>query len=607
MESVRLPGMSGLFGKPFGVLGLALCCVLFLCANAHAWWNEDWPLRRQIDLNTTAQGADIQEAVANIPILLRLHPGNFDFKKVKPDGSDIRFVAADDQTTLKYEIDTFDVINEIALIWVKVPEIRANASDNRIFLYYGNEKAKDGQDKLGVFAHGQVLVYHLGETQGNPQDASQHKSHAARFSGGQALPSVVGNGISLFGGQDSIVIPATPAINLTDGFSLSVWIKLAQPSSDGFLFSQVEENKGIVVGINGDRAYARITSGETVVQTEGEAVLSLGSWHHLAVTAKAGGRLSLFIDGREAAGVALPTQLPALTTELFFGSSPLEGHHLVADLDEIELSTVPRSPAWIAAVYSSQGIDSKLVGYGAEMSDSGGNMFHDFYLDTITANITLDGWVIIGLLTIMGSAAFLVLVSKSFFLHQSQRDNRAFKEAFAEMETLLPNDESPSDEQADAFDNSPLYRIYLAGCETIAGMLRKKGDQAQPVLTAKEIDFFKASLERSYLQETKQFQSWVMILPMAISGGPFLGLLGTVWGVMNTFAAMAAAGDANIMAIAPGVASALAATVCGLCVAIPSLFGYNYLSGRIKDQTADLGIFVDEFIMRVDRDHGEAR
>lgn len=91
---------------------------------------------------------------------------------------------------------------------------------------------------------------------------------------------------------------------------------------------------------------------------------------------------------------------------------------------------------------------------------------------------------------------------------------------------------------------------------------------------------------------------------MAISGGPFLGLLGTVWGVMNTFAAMAAAGEANIMAIAPGVASALSTTVMGLIVAIPALFGYNFLTSRIKEITADLAIFIDEFALKVENGNG---
>jgi biopolymer transport protein ExbB len=74
----------------------------------------------------------------------------------------------------------------------------------------------------------------------------------------------------------------------------------------------------------------------------------------------------------------------------------------------------------------------------------------------------------------------------------------------------------------------------------------------------------------------------MVLLTIAISGGPFLGLLGTVVGVMITFAAIAAAGDVNVNSIAPGIAAALLATVAGLAVAIPALFGYNYLASRIK-------------------------
>lgn len=601
MEPSRFPEKNGLHAKPFLAFGLTVLWVFLLSATtAHAWWQQDWSLRRQIDLNTTAQGADIQEALANIPILLRLHSGNFDFKKAKSDGSDIRFVAADDQTPLKYEIDTFDVINEIALIWVKVPEIMANAADNHIFLYYGNEKAADSQDKVGVFAHGQVVVYHLGEAQGNPQDATQHKNHAARFSGGQALPSVVGNGISLFGGQDSIVVPATPSINLTDGFSFSTWIKLAQPSTDGYLFSRIDQDKGIIVGIDQDKAYARIFTGEVTIQTEGEATLSLGSWHHLAVTAKAGGKLSLFLDGKEVASASLTGQLPALKTELFIGSSQSADHALAADLDEIELSTVPRSPAYITALFASQGIESKLVTYGAETSDEGGGgSLPTYYLKSIARNITIDGWLIIGFLVTLGSAAMFVLANKSYSFHFNQKGNAGFQESFSRLETIF----SP-DSDLDAYSDAPLCRIYHAGKEVISGLVKNKDDQSTSRLSKSELDYFKTSLEKGYIQETKKLNNFILYLTLAISGGPFLGLLGTVWGVMNTFAAMAEAGEANITAIAPGIASALTTTVFGLIVAIPALFGYNYLAGKIKDQTADLGIFIDEFILLVEREHG---
>jgi biopolymer transport protein ExbB len=95
----------------------------------------------------------------------------------------------------------------------------------------------------------------------------------------------------------------------------------------------------------------------------------------------------------------------------------------------------------------------------------------------------------------------------------------------------------------------------------------------------------------------------MVLLTIAIAGGPFLGLLGTVVGVMITFAAIAAAGDVNVNAIAPGIAAALVATVAGLAVAIPALFGYNYLNSRIAELNADMQVFVDEFITRIAENH----
>jgi hypothetical protein len=91
----------------------------------------------------------------------------------------------------------------------------------------------------------------------------------------------------------------------------------------------------------------------------------------------------------------------------------------------------------------------------------------------------------------------------------------------------------------------------------------------------------------------------MVVLTIAISGGPFLGLLGTVVGVMITFAAIAASGDVNVNAIAPGIAAALVATIAGLGVAIPALFGYNYLISRIENLSDDIQVFVDEFVTKM--------
>jgi biopolymer transport protein ExbB len=106
-------------------------------------------------------------------------------------------------------------------------------------------------------------------------------------------------------------------------------------------------------------------------------------------------------------------------------------------------------------------------------------------------------------------------------------------------------------------------------------------------------------MDATLVRENQKLSNNMVLLTISISGGPFLGLLGTVVGVMITFAAIAASGDVNINAIAPGISAALLATVAGLAVAIPALFGYNYLLTRAKNVTANMQVFVDEFVARI--------
>jgi biopolymer transport protein ExbB len=141
-----------------------------------------------------------------------------------------------------------------------------------------------------------------------------------------------------------------------------------------------------------------------------------------------------------------------------------------------------------------------------------------------------------------------------------------------------------------------LFHLYGAGLKEIRKRYTGSNELA---LTGASIDAIKASIDANLIRENKKLNANMVLLTIAISGGPFLGLLGTVVGVMITFAAIAAAGDVNVNAIAPGIAAALLATVAGLAVAIPALFGYNYLASRIKNITTDMQIFVDEFVTRV--------
>jgi biopolymer transport protein ExbB len=91
----------------------------------------------------------------------------------------------------------------------------------------------------------------------------------------------------------------------------------------------------------------------------------------------------------------------------------------------------------------------------------------------------------------------------------------------------------------------------------------------------------------------------LVLLTLAVSAAPFLGLLGTVVGIMMTFGAITLVGDVNVNTIAPGVAAALITTVVGLAVAIPAMFGYNRLATTIQELTTGMETFANELLARL--------
>ncbi len=135
------------------ILGVTLIVAFALVANvgpaSASWWDGKWKYRKKIVMDTTPQGADVKEALTDVPILVRLHSGNFAFANAKNDGSDIRLVASDDKTPLKYHIERYDPAAEMVLIWVKVPRLQAATNQDFVWLYYGNSSASAAQDSGG--------------------------------------------------------------------------------------------------------------------------------------------------------------------------------------------------------------------------------------------------------------------------------------------------------------------------------------------------------------------------------------------------------------------------------------------------------------------------
>jgi biopolymer transport protein ExbB/TolQ len=174
----------------------------------------------------------------------------------------------------------------------------------------------------------------------------------------------------------------------------------------------------------------------------------------------------------------------------------------------------------------------------------------------------------------------------------------------------------------------PLYNIYRLGAEEVSaqfgngGSLRKVaggykafGGSGPATLTAVDsdvsvaertvvnLDTLRGALGRAIDTEVMRLESRVSVLSTAVTGGPFLGLLGSSWGVMSVFAAMGEYGTVRLGAVAPGISAALLATVVGLLVAVPSLFAYNWLAQRIRHATMEMESFAEEFVNAVEHNY----
>lgn len=564
---------------------------------AAAWWNEEWQYRKKITFNTKPAGADVGENLTDVPLLIRLHTGNFNFGNARETGEDLRFVAGDDQTLLKHHLEKYDNLEELALVWVRLPKLAGGSDQDFIYLYYGNAEAVGGQDLAGTYGPMQAAVFHFGQPEPF-QDVTANKNQLAKIPAGAVIPANIGDGASLSSPGDAFSIQGAPSLDFSKGFTISCWVKIAAPQKSQ-LFSRSSETSRLDIGIDQTRIYCRVMKedGKQYI-TEESAELTLDNWNHLAISGTGKGVISVYLDGAKTYYMQLPGGLPALSGDLLVGSGPDKADIFTGEMDEIQLYAQALTDGWIRALYANQGPDGRLMAFDVEMMTEKSGFLEDMHLGTIVKNITLDGWIIIGFICIMGFASAIVILSKSFTLYLANKENKSFISVFKEHQDPLA-----LNTDQEAYENAPVFRIYLAGRHTIQQWFGGSAAD-RPVLTPKKMEGVRAALEKSLMEETTGLNAWLMVLTLSISGGPFLGLLGTVWGVMTTFASLAETGEANLTAIAPGVASALATTVFGLIVAIPALFGYNYLATRVKQATIDLSLFVDDFGLKIDLNYG---
>ena len=548
---------------------------------------EDWPHKQKIVIDTTSTGVELKEGASRVPLAIRLHTGNFAFAEAKPDGSDLRVVAADGKTPLPFHIEKFDSANELAVVWVQAPKLSPNAKTDAIWLYWGNPKADAGGSPKATYDATQSLVLHFGDV-ALPQDATGNANHARESTAAAGAAGPLGAAVT-FNGGNRIALAASPSLKLVaaNGFAFTAWIKPADLQS-GVLFKQVDGKNSLAIGISGGALAIAFNGGK---EFSAQKPLQPAVWQHVAVSI-VGGKAAFFIDGI-AAGTA-----DALLVDM--AGDVLIGDGYRGDIDELTLTGAARSADYLAALHGSQKPDGSLLAFAE--ADGGGDGESASYIGILLGALTLDGWIVIGILAVMGVISAAVMIGKTMFLGRADKANNAFLNRFRENPRKLLRPDSMDTKaitEDEAMRHSTIFRLYQIGIQEMHHRFDTQNKSgAENRLSDAALNSIRAAMDAGLVRENQRLNSQIVLLTIAISGGPFLGLLGTVVGVMITFAAIAAAGDVNVNSIAPGIAAALVATVAGLAVAIPALFGYNWLAIRIKNVSADTQVFADEFLTK---------
>ena len=234
-------------------------------------------------------------------------------------------------------------------------------------------------------------------------------------------------------------------------------------------------------------------------------------------------------------------------------------------------------------------------------------------------NATTEGKITVVALLVLSLFSWTIIITKFRQLMIARKATKKFLAAYN-------SSRDPLDIQrkGEEFEGAPAYQLYIRGADEVAYHLKNNPVPAQSAsrlnpagstgegntdylarsttvkISMPSFDAVKVILEEAAGGEAMALERGMIVLSTAVAGGPFIGLLGTVWGVMSTFAGIAESKAATLTAMAPGVAAALVATVTGLLVAIPAMFAYNFMVTTIRHLTQELDGFASRFANQIE-------
>lgn len=203
------------------------------------------------------------------------------------------------------------------------------------------------------------------------------------------------------------------------------------------------------------------------------------------------------------------------------------------------------------------------------------------------------------LLLFFSIISWSIIFIKFRYVRKAFRDSADFTEVFWQCRTL-----ADAFTKAKALRSSPLARLFIAAYMEAARTESKKNLAAMRTAgsTLQTMGSVKRTLNRAINVENRRLTQLVSFLATAGNTAPFIGLFGTVWGIMSTFQGIGLSGSASLAVVAPGISEALVATAAGLAVAIPAVIAYNYFNDRIRVLNSELQSFSSDLLNIIERD-----
>jgi biopolymer transport protein TolQ len=204
-------------------------------------------------------------------------------------------------------------------------------------------------------------------------------------------------------------------------------------------------------------------------------------------------------------------------------------------------------------------------------------------------------------LLIFSVVSWSIIIMKQFMFSRAAKSSNNFLDRFWDSKTLSEAYESAQDHVL-----SPEAAVFVAGfneLKKISAGRQEKGQQRETLETQlATMDNLKRSLRKAQVLEMERLGRFLSFLATTGSATPFIGLFGTVWGIMTSFHDIGQRGSASLAVVAPGISEALVATAAGLAVAIPAVIFYNYYSNKQADVESDMDNFATDFLNLVERD-----